>query len=77
MILDFNFSRQKFLDFFWVVHPAFMICDIQWSMINDLSEPYLAFANLFLVLESISCSETVGTRLINLHIWYSATLNDF
>ena len=57
MILDLNFSRQKFLNLenswfifelfqlkniFRVVQPSLMICDLQWSMINDLSEPYLA-----------------------------------
>ena len=56
MILDFNFSwTWKFLNldiswlwnfltlnFCWVVQPSLMICDLQWSMIHDLSEPYLA-----------------------------------
>ena len=25
-----------------MVQPSLMICDLQWAMINDLSEPYLA-----------------------------------
>ena len=25
-----------------MVQPSLVICDLQWSMINDLSEPYLA-----------------------------------
>ena len=60
MILDLNFSRQKFLNLeiswlwtfstwniFGVVQPSLMICDLQWAMINDLSEPYLALRTCF------------------------------
>ena len=30
-----------------MVQPSLMICDLQWAMINDLSEPYLALRTCF------------------------------
>ena len=44
-----NFLTLKFstLNFCWVVQPSLVICDLQWSMIHDLSEPYLALRTCF------------------------------
>ena len=37
-----------------MVQPSLMICDLQWAMINDLSEPYLALRTCFHITYSNS-----------------------